>query len=226
MPDAPAPDLPLTSLARDTRRPRLRGYIHLLAATAAPAGLWLLLDRADSPRAYVGAAVAGSAILLLFSISAIYHRLPARSRLRPTFRLLDHGMIFAAIAAIYTPFCLQALDLRWGIPVLATTGGLGLAAVLVRALLGVPSWAVPSMYALVGWTALVGAPQLLMTIGLAASVKLLAAAGLYTVGAAVFATRWPSPFPSIFGHHEVFHLCVTAATAAMAWVIWTDILPR
>ena len=47
---------------------------------------------------------------------------------------------------------------------------------------------------------------------------------LYTVGAVVYASRRPNPWPRIFGFHEVFHALVIAAAivhfVAMAgWVI-------
>jgi hemolysin III len=44
------------------------------------------------------------------------------------------------------------------------------------------------------------------------SMALLAAGGLlYSVGAVVYATRRPDPFPRVFGYHEVFHVLVIAA---------------
>jgi hemolysin III len=54
---------------------------------------------------------------------------------------------------------------------------------------------------------------------------LIAAGGvLYTIGAVVYATRRPNPWPRVFGFHEVFHALVIAAAAvqfvAMAgWII-------
>jgi hemolysin III len=42
----------------------------------------------------------------------------------------------------------------------------------------------------------------------------LAAGGLaYTVGALVYARRWPDPSPRIFGYHELFHVFVVVGTA-------------
>ena len=31
------------------------------------------------------------------------------------------------------------------------------------------------------------------------------------IGALVFSLQWPDPDPSVFGYHEIFHLCVIAA---------------
>ena len=43
-------------------------------------------------------------------------------------------------------------------------------------------------------------------------LALLAAGGvLYSVGAVIYATRRPDPFPRVFGYHEIFHALVIAA---------------
>jgi hemolysin III len=36
---------------------------------------------------------------------------------------------------------------------------------------------------------------------------------LYLTGAISYHFRWPDPFPSVFGYHEVFHVFVCAAAA-------------
>ena len=44
--------------------------------------------------------------------------------------------------------------------------------------------------------------------------------GLYSVGALVFALKWPNPWPAVFGYHEIFHTLVVAA-AIVHWVaVW------
>ncbi|MHB1416562.1 MAG: hemolysin III family protein, partial [Chloroflexota bacterium] len=48
---------------------------------------------------------------------------------------------------------------------------------------------------------------------------------LYTVGAAIYALRWPNPFARVFGFHEVFHLFVIAGSAAFAIAIWVWVVP-
>ena len=35
--------------------------------------------------------------------------------------------------------------------------------------------------------------------------------GLYTLGGLVYGLRWPNPFPTWFGFHEVFHTFTIAA---------------
>jgi hemolysin III len=42
---------------------------------------------------------------------------------------------------------------------------------------------------------------------------LLAGGLLYIAGALFYHRRWPDPYPSVFGYHEVFHVYVCAAAA-------------
>jgi len=48
-------------------------------------------------------------------------------------------------------------------------------------------------------------------VGIAGAVLLMVGGGLYTLGALIYAMKWPNPFPSTLGFHEIFHLLVIAA---------------
>ncbi len=47
----------------------------------------------------------------------------------------------------------------------------------------------------------------------APAVLMLAGGALYIAGALSYHRRWPDPYPSVFGYHEVFHVYVCAAAA-------------
>jgi hemolysin III len=57
----------------------------------------------------------------------------------------------------------------------------------------------------------VALPQLLHRLSVAQLVLIGVGGVLYTVGAIFLATRWPDPFPKVFGYHEVWHVLVVAA---------------
>lgn len=203
----------------------LRGYSHLVAALAAPLALAVLLLIADSPRAYVGSAVFGASLVLLFSTSAGYHLLPWPPRVRPVIQRVDHSMIFVAVAGMYVPFCLQAMPVAWGITVLSLIGGLAFAGIaLKQAWFRAPRWVGVTMYVAVGWTAVVAVPVL--QLGSRAMALLALSGVLFTVGAVCFATGRPRLLPGIFGHHELFHAMVVAGTALIYGVVSVEVLPR
>ncbi|MEZ5167066.1 MAG: hemolysin III family protein [Acidimicrobiales bacterium] len=49
---------------------------------------------------------------------------------------------------------------------------------------------------------------------------------LYTVGAAVYATHRPDPWPRVFGYHEIFHVFVIAGAALHYVSVAFVVLPQ
>jgi hemolysin III len=74
-----------------------------------------------------------------------------------------------------------------------------------------------------GWAAGLSLPWVWIHAGVVPGVLMLAGGLLYTAGALSYHRRWPNPYPSVFGYHEVFHAYVCAAAAcqyvAIAWFI-------
>src|SRR3989304_7411759 len=128
--------------ALSSQRPRLRGVSHVVAAIVATTlGAPALLLIADSPRAYVGAAVFAASLILLYGTSAGYHRMTWTPRLRGIAKRLDHAMIFVLIAGTYTPFCLLVPSDAWGISLLSVVWGIaGAGGLLKLAWPGAPRW--------------------------------------------------------------------------------------
>jgi hemolysin III len=210
---------------RGSQQPLLRGVSHLGAVIAATAGAaWLLLI-ADSPSAYVGGAIFGASLILLYGVSASYHRMSWKPSLGRILRRLDHAMIFVLIAGTYTPLCLK-ISLAWGIPVLSVVWGIAGAGVVLRmAWLGGPRWLGVMLYAMLGWLALVAASELLEEFASGPLVMLVLGGVLYTLGGAVYAAGRPDPWPRVFGYHEVFHLFVIAGSAVHYSLIAAFVLP-
>jgi hemolysin III len=206
MPTAAAPGTP------DPRvKPLLRGVSHEIAAGVALAGLVALVLLAPGPRARVGALVYGMSLVGLFSVSALYHRPNWSPRAYLWMRRLDHSAIFLLIAGTFTPICLLIGDARANTMLAVVWAGAGLG--ILRALLWprAPRLVATGLYVLLGWAALPLVPAMYRALG-AGPLLLLAAGGvLYSVGAVVYATRRPDPFPRVFGYHEIFHALVVAA---------------
>jgi hemolysin III len=196
-------------------KPRLRGIFHEWAFFAAVAAGAMLVVLADGALATFSSWVYAAALASMFGASALYHRFPWQSAAKQVWaRRLDHSMIFVFIAGTYTPFALLAFAgvTRW--LVLATVwAGAVLGLALELAWLDSPRWARALAYLVVGWVGLVAAPQIVSGLGVADLVLVLVGAGLYTLGAGIYAARWPNPFPRTFGFHEIFHLLVVAAAA-------------
>lgn len=193
----------------------VRGILHGSAALASAVGLGVLLDRAWSrPAVMAGSLVYGTALLVMYTVSSLYHSMPWGAVWKHRLQRIDHAMIYLLVAGTFTPIAIAALDgpslviglsLIW---VLAVTG-IVLKAVLpdVKTILSM------TIQLAMGWLAVVWMPQIMRELGMRA-VTLIALGGLsYTVGAVIFATKRPRLFPRTFSHHELFHVLVVAGSS-------------
>jgi hemolysin III len=194
-------------------RPRLRGVFHQWAFVAAVAAGVVLVVLADGPREVVSSWVYAGALAAMFGASALYHRFPWQTAARRLWaRRLDHSMIFVFIAGTYTPFALLCFEgtTQWLVLVMVWAGAaLGLALELVW--IESPRWLTAIAYLAVGWVGALAAPQLFPGVGIAGAVLVIVGGGLYSLGALIYASKWPNPFPRTLGFHEIFHLLVVAA---------------
>lgn len=189
--------------------PSLRGVSHIAGATCAIlAGLALML----STDGLVSTAVCGiyvTALFMLFSVSATYHRFRTRPRLARHLRTADHSMIFLYAAATYTPFLVLGLD-GWIRPAsMITVWSMAIIGISIRVSRhNLPRWMSVAAYAGMGWVACIITPMM-ATRQLALVVAFVVLGCVwYAMGAAVYLARRPDPWPRHFGFHEVFHVFV------------------
>jgi hemolysin III len=188
---------------------RLNAWTHLVGAVLAAVGaIWLIvLSSLDgSPWKIVSVSVYGVALVLLYSISTLYHSL--RGRTKRIMRKLDHLSIYLLIAGSYTPFCLVSLRGPWGWTLFGIVWGLALVGMLQeikpRSEARVLSIII---YAVMGWIILIAVKPLLAALGTAGFAWLAAGGALYTVGIIFFA------FDQRFRHwHGIWHLFVIAGS--------------
>jgi hemolysin III len=206
--------------------PRLRGVSHAAAFFLAVVAAAMIVSLAPNGRATVAVAIYGAALSALFGGSALYHRWPGPVRFKPVLQRIDHSTIFVFIAASYTPIALIVLHgaLVWMILAIAWAG----AAAGVAFSLGwidAPRTVHAGSYLILGWLAVIALPQLLGELGVAPLVLLGAGGLLYSVGAVIYASQRPDPWPRTFGFHEIFHVLVIAAAAAQYAAVVGWILP-
>jgi len=208
-------------LSGEPGAPRWRGWSFAAAfVLSLPAGTALIVRAAAHGHA-VATAVYFAALLGLFGIGATYHLLPVSRAVRSRLRRLDHSWIYVFIAGTYTPVCAVVLRgrLGWGVLAAAWLGAaVGVTTKLVR--FDRFHGAGGAMYIVLGWLAVVAAPELVHRLG-AVDLTLLAAGGMvYTLGSVVLARHSPDPWPERFGYHEVWHAMVVVAASLQYVVLW------
>lgn len=194
----------------------IRGFLHGGAAVAALGGTVYLVYRAwGDMAALVGALVFGFALLVMYTISSLYHSIPWGVDWKRRLQRVDHSMIYLVVAGTFTPIAIAGLDglavwlclgLVWGI---ASVG-----IVLKLFLTSVSTGLSVTLQLIMGWTVIFWIPQIWGALG-AGAIVFIAVGGLfYTVGSVVFMTKRPKLFPRTFSYHELFHVFVVLASVS------------
>jgi hemolysin III len=153
----------------------------------------------------------------MYGVSALYH---ASSRGLGHFQRIDHVMIYVLIAGSYTPICLLVLGGRLGMALLITVWALAALGVFQKIVwMHAPRWLSTALYLGMGWIAVILVRPLITAGSRGFFLWLLAGGIAYSVGAVVYAKRWPRGRAKVFGSHEIWHLFVMAGSFAHYWAI-------
>lgn len=192
-------------------KPKLRGWLHAGTTPLALAAGIVLIALSPTAATRAGSAVFAGSALLLFAVSALYHRFYWGPRMNAVLRRLDHSNIFLLIAGSYTPFAITLLEPTQRDALLAIVWTGAVVGVLFRVFWShAPRLLYTPIYVALGWVAIFYADDL-GSGGPAVTTLLVVGGGLYTVGGLVYGLRKPDPFPTWFGFHEVFHTLTIAA---------------
>ncbi len=194
-------------------KPKLRGWLHLGVVPLTVAAGIVLIALSPTETTRIGSSVFVASALILFTVSAIYHRGTWSPRTWALLRRFDHSNIFILIAGSYTPFTLIFLHGTDQVVLLATVWTGAVLGVLFRVFwVDAPRWLHVPIYFALGWAAVFFLPQFAdgvsrIGIGTGVAALVLVAAGgiLYTLGGVVYGFQRPNPWPTWFGFHEVFH---------------------
>ncbi|MBC8087166.1 MAG: hemolysin III family protein [Phycisphaerae bacterium] len=195
-------------------KPRWRGVLHQWSAPVAlSAGAWLT-SVARGQQAVAAGAIFTLSLFVLFTVSALYHRVTWSPVARARMRRADHASIFVLIFGTYTPIALVGLPTAPGRQLLLWAG--------VGALLGVlkslfwndaPKTVTAVLAVGVGWSIVPFLSDVQETFTPTQRALLTLGGVAYTIGAIVYATKRPRLWPQKFGYHEAFHLLTIVAAA-------------
>jgi len=190
---------------------RLNGLSHLVGASAAVAGLVVLVviaARQGDPWKIVSFSIYGSTLVLLYLFSTLYHSL--RGDAKKLFRKLDHHAIYLLIAGTYTPFVLVTLRGGWGWSLFGVVWGLAVAGIAAETVAGGTGKLLRiGIYLAMGWLVLIALRPLVRQLPGPAVAWLAAGGLLYTLGVVFYA------FDKRIPHgHGIWHLFVMAGSTA------------
>jgi len=192
-------------------KPRWRGWIHAGTFPISIAAGIVLICLAHGPIAKWASAVYMLTSMLLFGVSALYHRFNWGPVAAARLRRFDHANIFLLIAGTYTPIALLTLPLDKGVLLLVLVWAGALLGIGFRVFwIGAPRWLYVPLYLLLGWAAVMFIADIAHA-NIAAMVLVVVGGVLYTLGSLVYGFKRPNPVPGVFGFHEIFHALTVLA---------------
>ncbi len=202
--------------SRHLREP-FSGLSHLLGALLALAALTFMLSHLpehDTGLYVISYLSFGISMFVMFFSSAVYHLAEVSEEKVRQLKRIDHMAIFLMIAGSYTPFILLGLERSLGLVMFAIIWGIAIFGILVKIFwLHAPRWLSTALYLGMGWVSILVYEPL--SAGLPAkAIEWLMYGGIaYTLGAVVYACKWPN-LHTRFDFHDFWHLFVLAGAGA------------
>ncbi|MFB0836229.1 PAQR family membrane homeostasis protein TrhA [Arthrobacter halodurans] len=195
----------------DDIKPHLRGWIHAGMAPLALAAGIVLIALAPAPWGKAASAVYAVTGLLLFTVSAVYHRGNWSPPVKRVLKRLDHTNIMLVIAGSYTPLAWALLPQDKAVWLLSLVWTGAIFGVLFRLLwTDAPRWLYVPVYIALGLAAMLYIGDF-FAASVPAAVLICAGGALYIAGAVFYALKRPNIHLEWFGFHELFHAFTVGA---------------
>lgn len=154
----------------------------------------------------VGVSVFVTGLFLMFLSSTIYHSMSYGSTHKYILRIIDHSMIYIAIAASYTPVVLSLFNNWMGYLILGIQWGTTLFGILYKILAKeVNERFSLLLYLIMGWLIIFLFPAIIRETGPAFWGLMLAGGLSYSIGAIFYAQKKPY-------FHMIWHLFIILAS--------------
>ena len=155
----------------------------------------------------ISASIYGVTMILLYTMSSIYHGLNPKRYSKKVFQVLDHCSIFLLIAGSYTPFALCTIrneNTALGRTIFGIVWGFAILGIVLNSI-DIKKFKVFSMicYLAMGWCIVVKAGMLPKALGINGLILLLTGGISYTIGAILYTVGKKHKYM-----HSVFHLFI------------------
>ncbi|MBQ9265104.1 MAG: hemolysin III family protein [Clostridia bacterium] len=193
---------------------------HGLGALASIAALVLMVVKARGALPVTAVTFFGVTMILLYTISCVYHALSRNLKGKKVLRVLDHCTVFLLVLGTYVPVALLGVGGVPGWVVLGvifafTATGISLTAVNME------KYRVAAVicHLASGWFILVEIPRLLFTMGRQGVIYLVLGGVMYTVGSVLYGLGSRRKYM-----HSVFHIFCLLGTFFHFWAVYICLL--
>jgi len=159
----------------------------------------------------ISSIIYGITMIVLYTMSSIYHGLHPNTTAKKVFQVLDHCSIFLLIAGSYSPFALCTLreyNIALGWSIFGIIWGLAILGIVLNAI-DLKNFKVFSMicYLIMGWCIIVKMNVVIERLGWTGFSLLLTGGIVYTIGAVFYGVGKKKKYM-----HSIFHLFIFAGS--------------
>lgn len=193
---------------------------HGVGALLSMGALLLLLEKAQTKAEIITCMIYGITLIILYSISCIYHGISKQRQAKKVFRILDHCSVLLLEAGTYTPICICLLPKEAGYPLLALVWSITLVAMFLDVINLDRFYRVElTCNLLLGWSILWMIKPLVRTCPQPGILLLFTGGLLYTFGALLYKLGNKKKYM-----HSIFHFFVIAGSILHFLLIYNYIL--
>ncbi|MEG0771195.1 MAG: hemolysin III family protein [Clostridia bacterium] len=212
-------NLPTYSLAEELISAISHGVGALLSIAGLVVGV-VFAVMSEDVYAVVSMAIFGGTLVLLYTMSTIYHALKKNNAKR-VFQVIDHCSIFLLIAGTYTPFTLVAIrNTAWGWPLFGIVWAAAIVGIVLNAI-SIEKFKKFSMicYIAMGWVIVFAIMPLYHSMQLGGIILVLTGGIFYTVGAVLYGLGKKKKYMHSLWHFFVLVGSLTHYFAILFYVI-------
>ena len=193
---------------------------HGIGALLSIAALVLMTVKAKGALSETCVSLFGSTMIILYTISCIYHALSPNIEGKKVLRVIDHCNVYLLVLGTYIPVSLIGIgsSLGWvffSIVTVVTITGISLSST------GIDKYSVLEVicHLVSGWAALFAIPRLLQNIGFYGLLFLILGGVMYTIGSILYGLGSNKKYM-----HCLFHIFCLLGTFFHFWCIYRYII--
>lgn len=159
----------------------------------------------------VSSSIYGISLIVLYTMSSVYHGLSKKLFAKRVFQVLDHCTIFIMIAGCYTPFCLCTLreyNVAFGWTIFGIIWTMAIIGMILNGI-DLKKYKTFSMicYLVMGWCIVFKVNVLPALLGTGGFILLASGGIIYTLGAVLYGLGRKHKYI-----HSLFHMCIFVAS--------------
>ena len=189
---------------------------HGIGAALAVAALVLMVVKAHNPLPETTVSLFGATMIILYTMSCIYHALSPNLEGKKVLRVIDHCNVFLLVFGTYIPVSLLGVGGAKGWILFGVIGAFTIIGIVFTAI-NVDKYKVIATicHVINGWSILIGIPELINNAGHEGLLFMILGGVMYTIGSILYGLGSKKKYM-----HCIFHVFCLLGTFFHFWSIY------